>query len=89
MDKIAHGTKLMGSRVGGSKLKEDQVLIIYAQKGKRSSYKVGAEFHVHANTIKAIWRKRSWGLAYSEPVRNGANFNAVASAAIFGNFDIR
>lgn len=60
-DKIRHGTKLVGSRVGNSRLREDQIGPIMALQGIMSAERVADHYGVHFNTIRKVWQGRSWG----------------------------
>ena len=60
-DKIAHGTWVRGSRVGNSRLTEDQVREIKARlKQKEPHASIALEYGVKTATISAISSGRNW-----------------------------
>lgn len=59
-DKIAHGTKLLGSRIPYAKLKEDQVLTIMRERGTTSAINLGKRYNVTSNAIYRIWYGHNW-----------------------------
>lgn len=60
-DKIAHGTYVRGSRVGNSRLTEDQVRKIKARlKQKEAHASIALDYGVKTVTISAISAGRNW-----------------------------
>jgi hypothetical protein len=60
-DKIAHGTWVRGSRVGGSRLTEDQVREIKARLAQKEPHcSIALDYGVKAVTISAISAGRNW-----------------------------
>lgn len=60
-DKIAHGTKLVGSACGGSKLTENQALAIYLLRNTRPRQQdVADKYGISRGTVSDIWRRHSW-----------------------------
>lgn len=59
-DRERHGTVNRGRRNGSAKLSNDQVMSIFAMKGRRSSNKVAREFGISDSSVLAIWKGRKW-----------------------------
>lgn len=60
-DRRAHGNILLGSRHGGSKLVEHQVIEIRLLKGLLRAKEVAANYGVSFCTVFDIWAGRTWG----------------------------
>lgn len=60
-DKIAHGTKLLGSQLVYAKFTEEQVLEIASLRGHERQISIARRFNVTSGAIHAIWHGRTWG----------------------------
>ncbi|WP_242217952.1 HNH endonuclease [Shinella zoogloeoides] len=60
-DKLAHGTRVRGERVGNSRLKEHEVRQILGLKGQKSQAKIAKDFGVSQRLVCDIHRRIAWG----------------------------
>lgn len=59
-DKLSHGTRLMGTSVGNSKLSEAEIPLIRALSGKMPQHAIARRFGVSQMIVSKIVRREAW-----------------------------